>query len=84
MAATSQELSQSGKSPDPSRAGTKYLVQGIPHFDYIYIYLVQKKRCQGFLWVLHGRFSAHRKRKENAKRPGKLKEGARKENLKKT
>ena len=32
-ATTSQELSQSGKSPDPSRAGTKYPVQGIPHFD---------------------------------------------------
>ena len=26
-ATTSQELSQSGKSPDPSRAGTKYPVQ---------------------------------------------------------
>ena len=32
-ATTSQELSQSGKSPDASRAGTKYPVQGIPHFD---------------------------------------------------
>ena len=32
-AAASQELSQSGKSPDPSRAGTKYPVQRIPHFD---------------------------------------------------
>ena len=34
-ATTSQELSQSGKSPNPSRAGTKYPVQGIPHFDII-------------------------------------------------
>ena len=32
-AAVSQEFSQSGKSPDPSRAGTKYPVQGVPHFD---------------------------------------------------
>ena len=29
---TSQELSQSGKSPDPSRPGTKYPIQEIPHF----------------------------------------------------
>ena len=32
-AATSQGLSISGKAPGPSRAGIKYPVQGIPHFD---------------------------------------------------
>ena len=47
-AAASQELSQSGKSPDPSRAGTKYPVQEIPHFDiYIYIYILIRIRYLG-------------------------------------
>ena len=32
-ATASQQLSQSGNSPGPSRTGTKHPVQGIPHFD---------------------------------------------------
>ena len=44
-AAASQELPKSGKSPDPSRPGTKYPVQGIPHFDLgVFCTALQKER----------------------------------------
>ena len=36
-AATSQQLSQSSKTPGPSRTRTKYPLRGIPQFDVMYM-----------------------------------------------
>ena len=50
-AAASQQLSPFGRAPGPSRPGTKYPVQGIPHFDQVRLDMLCKQHL--FDIVIH-------------------------------